>query len=476
MATPIVAREEKVSPVKLVVFQWVILAIVLLLGFRLWRLQIVGSEKYEQLAEANRIREVPVLAPRGKLLDREGRVLVDNYPSFSALLLRENNGVRLTAADFKLYADALHVPLQQIKQRISRASTQGTPVVVKDEISFDELSYIESHRDSLPELEVMSVSRRLYPKNGFAAHLIGYVGEVSEDMLNQPQYEMYEPGAVVGKSGVERWYNDILMGEDGSRRVLVNSTGKEVGKISNKPAEPGHQLKLTIDLDLQKAAEEALEGKNGAIVAMDPRNGDILAMVSRPTFDPNAFAVRISRGEWNRLVTDEQHPLLNKAIQAQLAPGSVFKIIMSVAGTQEGIAQNLRVNCGGGGVFYGRYFKCWVTSEHRVHGAVDLPKAIYQSCDVFFYTLAEKLGIDRIAKWAHAFGLGHRTGIDLPQEAAGRDAQRGVEAQELPREMVRRRDHLGRHRAGSGGDDAHPTGAGDRRDLLGWSAAAARGW
>ena len=416
---PAVNREEKVASTKLAVIQYVILAIILMLSFRLWKLQVVGSDKYQQLAEANRVREVPVLAPRGKILDREGRVIVDNYPSFSALLLRENNGVKLTPADYQKYADVLHIPVEQVRDRVRRAGSQSTPVVVKDEITFDELSYIESHRDDLPQLDVMSVSRRLYPKNGFAAHVIGYVGQVSEQMLNQPAYEMYEPGAVVGQSGLEQSYNDILMGEDGSRRVLVDSRGKEVGKLSNKAAVPGTPLKTTIDLDLQKAAEEALEGKVGAIVALDPRNGDVLAMVSRPTFDPNEFAVRISNQEWTRLVTDPGHPLLNKATQAQLAPGSVFKIIMSVAGTQEHIAQDLKVNCTGGGVFYGRYFKCWVVAEHRTHGITDLTKAIYQSCDVFFYTLAEKLGIERIAQYAHAFGLGHITGIDLMNEVSG---------------------------------------------------------
>jgi penicillin-binding protein 2 len=199
----------------------------------------------------------------------------------------------------------------------------------------------------------------------------------------------------------------------------VNSRGKEVGRLDETPAEPGKQLKLTVDLDLQIAAEEALEGKNGAIVAMNPRNGEILAMVSRPTFDPNDFAVRVSRAQWSKLVEDEDHPLLNKAIQAQLAPGSTFKIIMATAGLQEGVAQDMNVVCNGGATFYGRFFKCWVLTEHRVHGVVDLSKAIYQSCDVFFYTLAEKLGIDRIAKYATMFGLGQKTGIDLPQEVSG---------------------------------------------------------
>src|SRR5208337_2976529 len=179
---------------------------------------------------------------------------------------------------------------------------------------------------------------------------------------------------------------------------------------------PGKQLKLTVDIDLQIAAEEALEGKNGAIVAMEPRTGEILAMVSRPTFDPNSFAVRISKDEWNKLVADPDKPLLNKAIQAQLAPGSTFKVIMSVAGWQEGVAQTLNVHCNGGATFYGRRFGCWVKGGH---GSVNLAKAIYQSCDVFFYTLAEKLGIDRIAKYATALGLGQKTGIDLPQEVSG---------------------------------------------------------
>ncbi|MGB6402926.1 MAG: penicillin-binding protein 2, partial [Candidatus Sulfotelmatobacter sp.] len=250
-------------------------------------------------------------------------------------------------------------------------------------------------------------------------HLIGYVGEVTDDMLNQPQFELYSPGDVVGVSGVERQYNNVLMGTNGARRALVNSHGREVGLLGETDAIPGKQLKLTVDIDLQIAAEEALEGKNGAIVAMDPRTGEILAMVSRPTFDPNDFAVRVSRDQWSKLINDEDHPLLNKAIQAQLAPGSTFKVIMATAGLQEGIAQDLKVNCTGGAEFYGRYFRCWISDRHRTHGIVDITKGIYQSCDVFFYTLAEKLGIERIAKYATMLGLGQKTGIDLPQEVSG---------------------------------------------------------
>jgi penicillin-binding protein 2 len=412
-------RDEKVSPVRLTAVQYIVLAIFLFLAYGLWRLQVMQSDMYASLAEKNRVRNVPILAPRGKILDREGRIIVDNYPSFTALLLRDSS--RDLSADADLIAQGLHLDAKEVKDRIRHFSSmpQYQPIYLKDDITPDELAFVESHRNELPELDTIVAHRRLYPRNGFMAHLIGYVGEVSEEMLNQARWEFYNPGDVVGKSGIELEYNQILMGKNGSRRAVVNSHGREVGKLDETPAEAGKQLKLTVDLDLQIAAEQALGDKNGAIVAMDPRNGEILAMVSRPTFDPNDFAVRVSRDQWSKLVNDDDHPLLNKAIQAQLAPGSTFKIIMATAGLQEGIAQDLHVICNGGAVFYGRYFKCWVTAEHRSHGLVDISKGIYQSCVVFFYTLAEKLGIDRIAKYATLFGLGQKTGIDLPQEASG---------------------------------------------------------
>jgi len=412
-------RDEKVSQLRLTAVQYVLLGVFLVLAFGLWRLQVARSDYYSTLAEQNRIKQVPILAPRGKILDREGRIIVDNYPSFSVLLLRDQN--RDLQSDADKIAAGLHIPPDELRARLKRmAAVPGyQPLFLKDDITPDELAFIESHKAELPELDTITVHRRLYPRNGFMAHIIGYVGQVSEDMLTQPQWELYNPGDIVGMSGVEQYYNDILMGKNGSRQVLVNSRGKEVGTLSDVSAVPGKQLKLTIDLDLQIAAEEALEGKPGAIVAMDPRNGEILAMVSRPAFDPNEFAVRITRDEWNRLITDPGKPLLNKAIQAQLAPGSVFKVIMSTAGLQEGIAQNLVINCGGGKTFYGRFFKCWIGSTHGSHGTVGISKAIYQSCDSYFYTLAEKLGISRIAKYATMLGLGQKSGIDLPQEVSG---------------------------------------------------------
>src|SRR5215469_4720217 len=412
-------RDEKVSPMRLTAAQYIILGIFLILAYGLWRLQVIQSDYYALAAEKNRIRNVPVLAPRGKIIDREGRIIVDNYPSFSALLLRDST--RDLNADADLIAQGLHLDPDEVRARIRRFSLmpQYQPIFLKEDITPDALQFIETHRNELPELDTIMAHRRLYPRNGFMAHLIGYVGEVTEDMLNQPQFELYNPGDVVGISGVERQYNSLLMGTNGSRQALVDSRGREVGRLGETEAIPGKPLKLTIDIDLQIAAEEALAGRNGAIVAMDPRTGEILAMVSRPTFDPNDFSVRISRDQWSKLVSDPDKPLLNKAIQAQLAPGSTFKIIMATAGLQEGIAQTMHVNCSGGAEFYGRYFKCWVVAEHRVHGSVDISKAIYQSCDVFFYTLASKLGIERIAKYATMLGLGQKTGIDLPQEVSG---------------------------------------------------------
>src|ERR1700733_12492660 len=291
------SRDEKVSAVRLTAAQYMILAIFLVLAYGLWRLQVIEGGKYASAAEKNRIRNVPILAPRGKILDREGRIIVDNYPSFSALLLRDTS--HDLAADADLIAQGLHLDPNEVRGRIRHFSAmpQYQPIFLKEDITPDELAFIDAHRNELPELDTIMAHRRLYPPNGFMAHLIGYVGEVTDDMLNQPQFELYSPGDVVGVSGVERQYNTVLMGQNGSRRALVNSHGREVGHLDETPAVPGKQLKLTLDIDLQIAAEQALEGKNGAIVAMDPRNGEILAMVSRPTFDPNDFAVRVSRDQ-----------------------------------------------------------------------------------------------------------------------------------------------------------------------------------
>jgi penicillin-binding protein 2 len=407
-------RGEKVSGIKLTVVQYGILMMLLALTAGLWRLQVLGAENFRQLAMQNRIRKVPVLAARGKLFDRENRLVVDNYPSVSCFLVREQN--RNVDADLPLIARGLDLDLEQLRATLRhyRLSPGYQPIPIKLDVTADELAFIEAHRNELPELETIDEARRLYPRDGFASHLIGYVGEVSEDDLNQTRYAAYEPGDVVGKAGVEEEYDQLLRGQDGSRDVIVDSRGREVGYLGTQHAIPGQDLRLTIDNDLQRAAELALGDRTGAIVAMDPRNGEILALVSRPSFDPNAFAVRIDRAEWNKLVTDPDHPLMNKAIQAQLAPGSTFKILMSVAGLQEGIAQNLKVNCAGGWGPYGFFHHC-----DEKHGAVDIHTAIPYSCDTYYYQLGDKLGISRIADYATKFGYGQKTGIDLPGEQSG---------------------------------------------------------
>jgi penicillin-binding protein 2 len=407
-------RGEKLSTFKLAVVQYGILLMMLALVAGLWGLQVLGAENFRQLAEQNRIRKVPLMAGRGKLFDRENRLIVDNYPSVSCFLVREQG--RNVDADLPLIARGLNLDLEQLRATLRRyrAAPGYQPIPIKQEITEDEQAFIESHRNELPELETIDEEHRLYPRDGFAAHMIGYVGEVSEEDLNNLRYAAYEPGDVVGKAGIEATYDQLLRGQNGSRDVLVDSHGREVGFVGVQHAIPGQDLKLTIDIDIQRAAEIALGDRAGAVVAMDPRNGEILAMVSHPSFDPNAFAVRINRADWNRMITDPDHPLMNRAIQAQLAPGSTFKILMSVAGLQEGVAQDMRVMCNGGGSFYGHFYAC-----DRHHGMVDIQHAIPWSCDTFYYTLANKLGIETIARYAKSAGIGQRTGVDLPNEASG---------------------------------------------------------
>ena len=407
-------RGEKLSSLKLAMVQYGILFMMLALVAGLWRLQVLGAENFRQLAEQNRIRKEPILAARGKFFDRDGHLLVDNYPSVSCFLVREQN--HNVDADLPLIAQGLNLDLEQLRAilRHYRAAPGYQPIPIKQDITADEQAFIEAHRNELPELETIDEERRLYPRDGFAAHLIGYVGEVSEEDLNNPRYAYYEPGDVVGKAGVEETYDELLRGQDGSRDEIVDSHGREVGYLGTQHAIPGQDLKLTIDIDVQRAAELALGDRSGAVVAMDPRNGEILAMVSHPSYDPNDFTVHINRTDWNKLITDPAHPLMNKAIQAQLAPGSTFKILMSLAGLQEGVAQNMHVVCNGGASFYGHFYAC-----DRHHGNVDIEHAIPWSCDTFFYTLANRLGIDTIARYGKSAGLGQRTGIDLPHEVAG---------------------------------------------------------
>jgi penicillin-binding protein 2 len=409
-----IARDEKVSVGKLHATQYIVVLMLLVLATGMWRLQVLGAQNYRALAEANRIRKIPVLAPRGKIFDRDGRILVDNYPSVTCYLVREQ--VKDLQADIPMIARGLDLPVEQIESTLKRYQIEPKyeAIPLKQDITQDEQAFVEAHRNELPELEMRDEQRRLYPRDGFAAHMIGYVGEVSEQDLNSPKFDFYEPGDVVGKSGIEETYDALLRGTDGSRDIIVNSHGKEVGQLGQVLAIPGKDLRLTIDLDLQRVAEQVMEGKTGALVAMDPHTGEILAMVSRPTFDPNQFSVRLTKSYWSQIINNPDHPLMNKAIQAQLAPGSTFKVIMTLAGLQENVAQDMHVSCNGGATFYGHFFAC---DKH--HGSVDIHNALPYSCDTFYYTLANKLGIDTMARYATSVGIGVKTGVDLPDEAAG---------------------------------------------------------
>ena len=389
---------------------------VLLLGF--WKLQVIDADKYGSMAERNRVRYIPVIAPRGRMLDRDGRVLVDNRPSFSVLLLRDDP--TLVEKYLPRISDGLGIPLDDLQDQLANTKNlpKFQPIIIKPDASRADVDFIESHRSDIPVLEMISVSRRRYLPGGFLAHAAGYVGEVSEQQIEASNGKL-RPGDFAGKTGLEHQYNDLLQGTDGMRRVVVNSVGKEVERLATQEAIPGKQIQLTIDYDLQQIAEQSLGPRPGAAVALDPRTGEVLAMVSHPALDPNDFAVRISGEDWKNLNEDPQKPLLNRAIQAQLAPGSVFKIVTATAMLEDkNPPENFTTFCPGYATFYGRQFKCYIYGKGS-HGVAGLHKAILESCDIFFYNVGMRLGIDRLSYYGSKLGLGHKTGIDLPSEEPG---------------------------------------------------------
>ena len=411
-------NDNRLPQGRLAVASYIIVGMVgvLLLGF--WKLQVIDADKYSSLAERNRVRYIPVIAPRGRMLDRDGRVLVDNRPSFSVLLLRDD--LPLVEKHLPGISDGLGIPIDDLHEQLNNTKNlpKFQPIIIKPDASRADIDFIESHRADIPVLEMIPVSRRRYRPGGFLAHAAGYVGEVSEQQIEASNGKL-RPGDFAGKTGLERQYNDLLQGTDGMRRVVVNSIGKEVERLSTQEAIPGKQIQLTIDEDLQQVAEQSLGARPGAAVALDPRTGEVLAMVSHPALDPNDFAVRISGDDWKSLNEDPLHPLLNRAIQAQLAPGSVFKIVTATAMLEDkNPPESFTTFCPGYATFYGRQFKCWVYGKSS-HGVVGLHKAILESCDVFFYNVGMHLGIDRLSYYATKFGLGHRTGIDLPSEEPG---------------------------------------------------------
>ena len=411
-------NDKKLPQMRLAAVSYGIVGLIGLLLFGFWNLQVIQTTHYKDLAERNRIRSIPIIAPRGSILDRSGRVLVDNYPSFSVLLLRDDP--KIMEPLLPEIADGLGMTIDDLQEQVDAAKTLPNfqPIVIKPEASPGDIAFIESHRPDIPVLEMMMVHRRRYGENDFLAHAVGYVGEVSTEDIAGSGGRL-RSGDITGKSGLEKQYNDTLMGTDGLRRSIVNSVGKEVGQLLQQDPTPGKAIRLTIDYDLQSVAEQAMAGKMGAVVALDPRTGEVLAMVSHPAYNPNDFAVRIPREEWDQLNNDPDKPLINRAIQAQLAPGSVFKIYETTAMLEsKAIPADYKVFCPGYATFYGRVFH-ELNPGDSAHGEMDLHTAIVKSCDIYFYNVGERLGIDRLSYYGTSFGLGRKTGVDLPGEDSG---------------------------------------------------------
>jgi penicillin-binding protein 2 len=386
--------------------------------FNLWYLQVVNGDNYRRLADNNRLRQVVENPLRGLILDRDGKPIVRNRIAFNVLLDREKIG-RMEET-VRTLSRILNLPEQTVRERIERYRNRPTfePVIVKEDVDLGEAAYLESRRLELPEVSVAIEPKRSYEDHDLAAHALGYVGEISESQLGKPRFAGYQLGDVVGKAGLESFYDNDLAGEKGWKQVIVNSLGREIRSLPvGKRPLPGNALRLTLDLDLQEELEAAFQDKMGSAVFLDPDSGEILAIISKPSFDPNVFARRFSVEEWKELINSETHPLQNRAIQSKFAPGSVFKIVMAIAALESGKASPARTDfCPGYTVIYGRKFLC---HQEGGHGTVAMMEAIKKSCNVYFYHLGKDLGIEIISQWAHRLGFGQPTGIDLAHEEGG---------------------------------------------------------
>jgi penicillin-binding protein 2 len=390
----------------------------LLLVVSFWAIQVLQHEHFLVLAENNHQRAIPLRAPRGAMFDRHGQVLVENREAVNISLVREQT--RDLDQSMRMLAAVTGVEERYVRDAVDRGRTlpRYQPIRVLADANMAQIASVAARGHELNDVLLERVPTRSYPRD-FAAHLFGYVGEVTAKQLEQPGYERVAPGALIGQAGVEQTYNQLLMGKDGARVVTVNSVGREIREIERLEPSEGKRIQLTIDADVQRAAEEAfrIAGYNGSAVMLDPRNGEILALASVPAFDPNDFASGIAARTWGQLLTDPLKPLSNRALQGRYAPGSVFKIAVAVAGLEEGvITPESRFFCGGGATFYGRFFKCHAGGPHH---SIDLRHAIEKSCNVYFYTVGNLLGVDRMHKWASALGLGELSGIDLPSEIQG---------------------------------------------------------
>ncbi|MCF8042351.1 MAG: penicillin-binding protein 2 [Desulfarculaceae bacterium] len=394
------------------------LALVVLLG-RLWFLQLLKGEHFRLLSENNRIRLVDLAPSRGLIFDAEGRLLADNRPAFTLAVIPEDVG------DWAVLTRRLHNLVGLSPEEIAKArrAAQGAPpfkpVVLRNHLDRHQLALLETFRYELPGVKVLVRYQRAYLAPRLAAHVIGYLGEINKRELQASNRAVYRMGDWVGRYGLEKSRERVLHGSRGARQVEVDAMGREIKLIKEVPASRGADLTLSINLDLQKAAAKALDGRAGAVAALDPRTGQVLCLYSSPTFDPNDFITGMSTKQWKALAEDPKHPLKDRAISGMYPPGSTYKIITAAAGLAEkAINLTTRFFCAGQMPFGRRYYRCWAYKKGG-HGYTDIHKAIRESCDVFFYKTGLKLGVDRLAKWARAFGLGRPTGISLPHESPG---------------------------------------------------------
>lgn len=408
---------EDLRPLHSRLWWWraVVIALFLGLSARFWQLQVVRATKYQELARANHVRKIPESAPRGLVLDRYGRILAENRPSFNLTVQSPKRAIETLYS----LSTLLTLPSDSIEAAVAESDKAPHlgPALVKEDIPLEEVALVESRQLELPGAIIQFVPRRFYPEGSLAAHVLGYVGRISEEQLQSPDFERADRNDHVGQSGVELVYNRYLMGRNGTQRVVVNSRGRRERILEEIPPLWGDSVQVSLDRDVQRAAEEALGEQAGSVVMLDPQSGEVIALAASPSFDPNFFSGRFNREQWLALVHDEEHPLQNRAIQGRYPAGSVFKLIMAAAALEEGaISPSTEVYCSGAVRLYGKVFHC-----HKAggHGPVDLHKALVQSCNSYFYQLAVKLQIETIARYARAFGLGASTGIDLPFEASG---------------------------------------------------------
>jgi len=410
-------RQQRSFARRLPLFTALVTLVFGLLVLRLYFLQIVRGRHYSRLAEENRISLLRVRAPRGIVFDRHGNVLVTNRPSFSVSLDLE--AVRDLNATVSAVATALKIDGVELSRKVRAAAPyrRSEPLRILEDVDRSEVAALEALRYEYPGVLVEVEPRRSYPHGKLAAHVLGYVGQINAAELKARADLGYRLGDSIGKMGIEKELDSELKGRDGFRQLEVDSLGRGIKVLSNIQPLPGHSVTLTIDLALQQVAEEVLAGVSGAVVAIDPRDGSLLAAASSPAIDPNSFSHGLSQVEWDRISHDERHPLQNRIVQAQYPPGSIFKILTAAAALESGVITTATSFTCRGALRYGnRDFRCW---KRGGHGEVTLHRALVESCDVYFYQLGLKTGIDEIARVAREFGLGQATGLALGTEAPG---------------------------------------------------------